>query len=126
MSDQTVKSEPVKAVSASPKPARDTTRITVIVIVMILTIAAFAIGIPWGRYRYKHVVVGEASVKGIVTKIGGRMEGRIKSVDVQVGQHVSKGQILLRLEDSHLQAALERAKAELESASKELESEKKG
>src|SRR5436309_423036 len=126
--DQTNKSA---AVSDTPPTTRERSsrapaRIIVIVMVVLLTIAAVAIGIPWCSYRCQHVVLGEAKIKGLVTKIGARIEGRIKSIAVETGQPVSKGQVLLRLEDSHLVAALERARAELESATKGLESEKMG
>src|SRR5438876_6444440 len=125
--NQTNKSAAVSDTPANTeRSARVPARIIVIVMVVLLTIAAVAIGIPWYYYRCQHVVLGEATIKGLVTKIGARIEGRIKSIEVEAGQPVSKGQVLLRLEDSHLVAALERARAELESATKELESEKMG
>jgi membrane fusion protein, multidrug efflux system len=120
------------ATNPAPKPAQDkpaksnTTRVIVIVIVLLLTVAAFAIGIPWARYRYYNLVLREAAVRGAITKIGARMDGRVKSIDVAVGQRVNKGDVLLQMEDSHLQAALERARGELASATRELESEKLG
>jgi multidrug resistance efflux pump len=73
-----------------------------------------------------HVILSEAAIKGKITKIGGRIEGRIKSIEVDAGQRVSKGDVLLRMEDRHTQASLARARAELVSATKELESEKMG
>ena len=131
MNDQTT-NQTNKSTSISDPPAdRERsagvpTRITVIVMVILFTVAALAVGIPWCFYRCQHVVLGEATIKGVVTKVGARIEGRIKGIEVEAGQPVSKGQVLLRLEDSHLVAALERARAELESATKELESEKMG
>jgi membrane fusion protein (multidrug efflux system) len=102
------------------------TRISVFGVVGLLTIGAFAIAIPWCSYRDGHVVLSEAAIKGTVTRIGGRIDGRIKSIEVFPGQRVSQGEVLLRLEDRHLQAALDRARAELQSATKELQSEKMG
>jgi len=102
------------------------TRIGVVGVVGLLTIGAFAIAIPWCSYRYRHVVLSDAAIKGTITKIGGRIEGRIKSIEAVSGQRVSKGEVLLRLEDRHLQAALDHARAELKSATNELESEKMG
>lgn len=109
-----------------PSPPKATTRTIVTVVVILITIAALAIAIPWVRYRFNNVVLREAAVRGSVTKIGGRIDGRILSVDVEPGQRVTKGQVLLRLEDSHLQAALEKSRGELESATRELQSEKLG
>jgi multidrug resistance efflux pump len=99
-------------------------RITVICLVLLMTLAAFAIGIPWVRYRCNNIVLREAAVRGAMTKIGSRIDGRIESVAVQPGQRVTKGQVLLRMEDSHLQAALKRARGDLQSATLELENEK--
>jgi multidrug resistance efflux pump len=119
-----------KLVNATPvadaeQPARfPLTRAVVVLLVGLLTIAAVGLGLRWGWYRYHHVVLSEAVVKGTITHIGARIEGRIKSIEVEVGQSVAKGDILLRMEDSYLQAALERGRAELQSAAKELESEK--
>ena len=125
--DQTNKSASLSDTPTNrERSARVPARITVIAMVILLTLAAVAIGVPWCYYRCQHVVLGEATIKGLVTKIGARIEGRIKSIEVETGQPVSKGQVLLRLEDSHLVAALERARAELESATKGLESEKMG
>jgi len=95
-------------------------------VVSLLTVGALAIAIPWVSYRLGYVVLSEAAVKGTVTKIGGRIEGRIKSIEVQPGQRITKGEVLLRLEDRHLQAALDRARAEEQSATRELQSEKMG
>jgi membrane fusion protein (multidrug efflux system) len=102
------------------------TRWCVTALVLLLTVAALAVGIPWGRYRYNHIVVSEAVVKGTVTKIGARIEGRVKSIEVEAGQRVSKGEVLLRLEDTHLRAALERTRGELECATRDYSSEKMG
>ena len=109
-----------------PSTPKVSTRTIVTVVVILITIAALAIAIPWVNYRFNNVVLREAAVRGSVTKIGGRIDGRILSVDVQPGQTVTKGQVLLRMEDTHLQAALARARGELESATRELQSEKMG
>lgn len=112
----------------SPKPNSKppTARIVVICLVVLLSLAALAIAIPWARYRVQNVVLREAAVRGSVTKLGARIEGRIRSVDVVAGQRVTKGQVLLRMEDTHLQAALQRARGDLQSATLELENEKLG
>lgn len=110
----------------APKPSSKppVTRIAVVCLVILLSLAALAIAIPWAHYRFKNIVLREASVRGAMTKIGARIDGRIKSVEVEAGQRVTKGQILLRMEDRHLLAALDHAQGELQSAVRELESEK--
>ncbi len=120
---------PAPAAAVAPRQKTNSavvTRVIVIAAVLLLTLAAIAIGLPWASYRCRHVVIGEATVRGIVSKVGARIDGRVKSIEVEVGQHVSKGQVLLRLEDTHFQAALDKARGELQCAIKELESERAG
>jgi membrane fusion protein, multidrug efflux system len=113
--------------AAQPKPAKsNVTRVIVIVLVLLITASAFAIGIPWARYRFNNMVLREAAVRGNIARIGARMDGRVKSIEVIVGQRVNKGDVLIQMEDSHLQAAMERSRGELASATRELESEKLG
>lgn len=99
-------------------------RLCVVLVVLLITAAAVAIAVPWGRYRADHIVLGEATIRGTVTKIGARLDGRVKSIDAERGQFVRKGDVLLRMEDRHLQAALDRTRGELLSATKDLETEK--
>ena len=101
-------------------------RLLVVLLILLATAAAVSIAVPWGRYRYNHVVLSEATVKGTIAKIGVRLEGRIQSVEVEPGQLVAKGDVLFRLDDRHLETARERARGELLCASKDLESEKLG
>src|SRR5947209_20612366 len=125
MSDQTL--SPTSTLTApqnAGRLGRVLTRLGVIGVVTLLSLAALAVAIPWVSYRYQNVVVGEAVVKGTVTKIGTRIEGRIKTIEVEVGQHVAEGQVLFRLDDSHFKAELDRAQAQLKSATSDLESEK--
>lgn len=127
MNTKDIKSPALTHSAAGPhQRPRVLIRVTTAGIVGLVTIAALAAGIPWAWYRLGHVVLSEATVKGTVTKIGARIEGRIKSIEVAAGQEVKKDDVLLRMEDSHLQAALARARAELQSAQKELSSEKMG
>ncbi|HTD66989.1 MAG TPA: efflux RND transporter periplasmic adaptor subunit [Candidatus Limnocylindria bacterium] len=117
---------PAAAAPQAPKKQPRLARNIVICLVIALTIAAISIAIPWANYRMNNVVLREAAVRGSVTKLGTRIEGRVKSVEVEAGERVTKGQVLLRMEDSHLQAAMQRARGELASATRELESEKLG
>jgi len=112
------------ATTAPVKTPPRTTRIVVTCLVILLTLAAIGFAIPWVHYRFTNIVLREAEVRGAITKIGARIDGRIKSVDVEPGQHVSKGQVLFRMEDDYLQAALVRSRGELASATRELENEK--
>ena len=112
----------------APKPTAKVPliRIVVVCLVILITLAAIAIAVPWAHYRFKNIVLREAEVRGAVTKLGARIDGRITSVEVEPGQRVVKGQVLLRMEDTHLLAALDHARGELQAATRELESEKMG
>lgn len=105
---------------------RQVRRAAIVALTLVAGLGGIGIAVPWCYYRCHHVVLGKASVKGTVTKVGARIDGRVSAVEVELGQRVSKGQVLLKLEDRHLQAALDRAHAELESATRDLESEKLG
>ena len=126
MNDQTPKPTASTKHASSPNKGAALVRILVTMVVMLLSLAVLAVTIPWAAYRYRNVVIGEAAVKGTVTKIGARLEGRIKNIEVQTGQHVSKGQVLLTLDDGHFLAEVERARAQLQSATSDLVSEKLG
>lgn len=123
MNDSKVQPAGLTAVK-SKDSSRALTRIGVISVVALVTLAALGIGSRWVYYRYCHVVLGEATIKGTITRVGARIEGRVKSVDVEPGDQVRKGQVLLRLEDRHLQAALDRAQGELSAATEDLDTEK--
>ncbi len=125
MDDPVTNSAPLDEAPADRKRlGRALVRLAILGVVGVLTVAALRLGIPWVCYRCKHVVLGNATIKGTVTKIGARIEGQIKRIEVDRGQHVVPGQVLLRLEDQHLQAALARAQAQVHAATNELQSEK--
>lgn len=123
MSETAANSETASTVKAK-ESSRAFTRVGVIGVVVLVTLTAMAIGARWVYYRYQHVVLGEATIKGTITKVGARIDGRVQTIEVELGQIVTRGQVLLRLEDRHLQAALDRAQAELVSANLDLETEK--
>ncbi|MDZ4781571.1 MAG: efflux RND transporter periplasmic adaptor subunit [Planctomycetia bacterium] len=79
----------------------------------------------WVAYRYDHVVTRDAIVRGVVSRVGARIEGRIATVDVEPDQRVFKGDVLARLEDQWQLAQLQQAKAELQRATDTLDNERK-
>src|SRR5436190_10250306 len=111
------------AASASP-PKKHWKRRIVLTLVVIGTAALFTMGFSWCNYRLDHTVISNARVKGRVYKIGARLDGQVKTVEVEPGQRVVKDQILIRLEDSHILAATREAQAEVQAALKRLEVEK--
>ena len=99
-------------------------RLVVLIGVVFASVGLLLVAETWLVYRAEHTVVGNATVKGRVHRIGARIDGQVKSVPVQPGQHVSQGQVLIRLEDAHLRAALQEAQSELAAAEKRYDAEK--
>jgi membrane fusion protein (multidrug efflux system) len=98
-------------------------RWSVLVLTLSGTVMALVIGISWLSYRCGHIVASNAAIKGRLQRIGARIDGQVRSIEVIPGQQVLKDQVLIRLEDTHLQAALGQAKSELQSAQKRLAAE---
>ncbi len=111
--------------AAAPKGEAPGSRVRSVVacLVVIVTLGAVAFAGRWVFYRVGHIVMDDAAVKGTISKVGARIDGQITSILVEPGQHVSKGQALVQLEDRHLRASLLQAEATLESATNELRSE---
>ena len=53
----------------APKTKPPITRTIVICLVLILTLAAIAIAIPWANYRFKNIVLREAAVSSLSTRL---------------------------------------------------------
>jgi membrane fusion protein (multidrug efflux system) len=123
MSNPTLQKSAGTAPAPVPQKSR-TTRLVVFSIVGVATLLGLITVASWGIYRLRHTVVNNATVKGRVHKIGARIDGQIQSVEVQPGERVAKGQVLIRLVDDHVQAALREAQAELTAAQKRVTAER--
>jgi membrane fusion protein, multidrug efflux system len=112
---------------AEAPPARSRTGVTrglVIVAISLASVAMVLCGASWLLYRAGHTVISHATVRGRVHRVGARIDGQVKSVEVQPNQRVSKGDVLIHLEAEHLQAALREAQSEFEAASKRYDADK--
>jgi membrane fusion protein (multidrug efflux system) len=112
------------AAAVASLPKKHWKRRIVLCLVVIATLALLTTGFSWCSYRLDHTVISNARVKGRVYKIGARLDGQVKTVEVEPGQRVLKDQVLIRLEDGHVLAAAREAQAEVQSALKRLEVEK--
>ena len=101
-------------------------RLAVLIGVVFATVGLLLLAEVWLVYRAEHTVVSNAMVKGRVHRIGARIDGQIEAIEVQPGQQVAKGQVLIRLEDAHLRAALQEAQSELAAEQKRYDAEKLG
>ncbi|MGI9431364.1 MAG: biotin/lipoyl-binding protein, partial [Myxococcota bacterium] len=102
-------------------------RIRRVLLVTVGLVALFALLAPvllWLQYRATHVISRDAVVRGHIADVGTRLDGVIKSVEVDTGDRVVAGQIIARLEDRHLEARVRQAHSQLEKAERGLEVER--
>jgi membrane fusion protein (multidrug efflux system) len=81
-------------------------------------------GFLWVRYQSQHVTSKNAAVRGHLAEIGTRLTGLVTKVEVDVGDRVVAGQILVRLEDRHLLAEVQEARAEVQGLQRTIEVER--
>jgi multidrug resistance efflux pump len=89
----------------------------------VFVLVATPIGL-WVYYQSDYVMSRNAMVRGQLAEIGARLQGVVTSIEAKEGEHVSAGQILVRLENRHIRADAEQAQAELEGLKRELEVER--
>jgi membrane fusion protein (multidrug efflux system) len=93
---------------------------------MVIPIVIVGLATPfviWMQYRSQYVTSKNAVVRGHLAEIGSRLTGQVTKVEVDVGDKVVAGQVLVRLEDRHLRAELEAARAEVEGLRRTIEIE---
>jgi len=89
------------------------------------TVLAFVVFLGlWANYRSTHVLSRDAVVRSHIADVGARLDGVVKSVEVDAGDRVQAGQVVARLEDSAYAARLAQTRSQLEKASRELEVER--
>src|SRR5688500_7438660 len=91
---------------------------------VLLGLIALAVA-SWMNYHSRYVASSNAIVRGHLAELGTRVAAVVSSVEVEPGQQVAKGDILLRFDDAHLRARAEAARAELLLLERELEVEKR-
>ena len=74
----------------------------------------------FSTHRVQNVISRHAFVKTELTSVGARFDGRVASVEVTPGTRVNAGQIIGRLDDSHLLAQEVEAKANIASLERTL------
>lgn len=94
--------------------------------IALVVLALVALGVSsWMNYHSRYVASSNAIVRGHLAELGTRVAAVVSSVEVEPGQQVAKGDILLRFDDAHLRARAEAARAELLLLERELEVEKR-
>lgn len=93
--------------------------------VLAATVLAFVVTVGlWANYRSTHVVSRSAVVRSHIADVGARLDGVVRTIEVDAGDRVQAGQVVARLEDSRYAASLEQAQSQLETATRELEVER--
>jgi membrane fusion protein, multidrug efflux system len=98
------------------KPNGQGRRRIVIPIAIALVIIIAAIGIPYLIYASNHVSTDDAQVDGYMTTISPKVKGQITGVYVEDNQFVHRGDVLVRLDDRDLRAAVQQASAAYQQA----------
>jgi len=89
------------------------------------TVLAFVVFLGlWAHYRSTHVISRDAVVRSHIADVGARLDGVVKSVEVDAGDRVQAGQVVARLDDSAYAARVAQTRSQLEKASRELEVER--
>ncbi len=105
---------------ASARPAGVSRRVVRWLIIS-LTLAMLIIALwVFSTHRVQNVISRNAFVKTELTNIGARFDGRIAMVEATPGTRVNAGQIIARLDDSHLRAQEVEAKANIASLERTL------
>jgi multidrug resistance efflux pump len=99
--DGKVDTPPIPFEQSDRRPNRHWPRRMILGLVALATLCVCLFGYSWFSYRLEHTVIHNASVKGRVHRIGSRLDGQVKSVEVEPGQRVARDQVLIRLEDAH-------------------------
>ena len=84
---------------------------------------------PVMRRDLSATVTATGTIKAMVgaeVKVGSRIPGRVEQLAVQVGDQVKAGQVIARLEQDDLRAAVEKARADLAAAEAKLLTVKNG
>ena len=91
-----------------------------LVLLLLLIAAGLIFGYFWFTDTLTYASTDNAAINGEQMNITSRMPGRIKSINVEEGDTVKAGQVIVLLEDTDLRAQEKQAAAALNSARKNL------
>lgn len=100
-------------------PQKRNKRIIIIVIGLLLFILSIG-GIWWWFRSNRMVSTDDARVKGTITAVSAKVNGRIEKVFVKEGDHVEAGQIIAVIEKREFKAQVNQNKANLATAQAKL------
>ena len=86
-----------------------------------VTIAMLGVALwVFSQHRTQNIISRNAFVKMELTEVGARFDGRIAAVEAASGARVFEGQVIARLDDSHLRAQETEARAHIASLERSL------
>ena len=91
---------------------------------LIVAVAIITPVAAWFDYNSRHITSNNATVRAHLAEVGTRLTGRVSHVNVEAGDRVVAGQVLVEMEDGHLHAEVQEAKADLIGLQRELEVER--
>ncbi|HUY41063.1 MAG TPA: HlyD family secretion protein [Candidatus Dormibacteraeota bacterium] len=83
---------------------------------IVVLIVALVFGVPWLRYMLAHEGTDDAHVDADIVQITSKIPERIGDILVATNQHVTRGQLLIVLDDRDELARLQQAKAQYDLA----------
>lgn len=90
------------------------------VLAVVFLLTAVFYGARWWLHGRHHVSTDDAYVAGNLVRVTPRIAGTVTEVRVDNTDHVRRGQVLVRLDDTDARLALERAEADLASAVRQI------
>ncbi|HKW52302.1 MAG TPA: HlyD family secretion protein [Stellaceae bacterium] len=92
-----------------------------LMLMLALPIAVVIAGTGWYLTSGRYVSTDDAYVQADTVAVSSDVAGRVVGIDVKDNQHVTAGQVLIRLDQRPFRAAAEQAKAQLASARLQVE-----
>lgn len=83
---------------------------------VIAIIAVIIWGVPWFMYMRVHESTDDARVDADIAQVTSKISERISAIPVDTNTHVTKGQVLVVLDDADERARLSQAQAQLDQA----------
>jgi multidrug resistance efflux pump len=96
---------------------------TVLAVVVALALLAAPV-IAWLRYQAANVTSTNAAIRGHIAELGTPLTGLVAAVEVDAGDRVTAGQVLVRFDDRTFRAEVREAAADLDGLQRKLEVER--
>jgi membrane fusion protein (multidrug efflux system) len=104
----------------APKPSNPARRFIVIGVVAVVAVFAILWLVRTVSYNLIHASTDDAYVTGNTVNVSPFIAGTLSQLLVNEGDHVKRGQLIARLDDSQQQAALQQAQAAYDAARSQL------